>query len=158
MLSIIAAVGKNYEIGKNNDLVFHFKEDMKFFREMTKGKTVIMGRKCFESMPGLLPNRKSIIITRSNDYKVDGAIIMHSIDEVLNYLNNTNEDAFVIGGAKIYEEFMQHSDNMYLTFIDKAADADTFFPPFKLENYEMKVIKLVNENETKLEFREYKKL
>ena len=77
-LSLIAAIGSSNELGKNNDLIWHLHEDMKFFRTQTSGKTIIMGRKCFESLPGLLPNRKHIILTNNKNYQVDGAIIFHT--------------------------------------------------------------------------------
>ena len=83
-ISLILSVGKNNEIGKNNDLVWHFHEDMKFFRETTTGNTVIMGRKTFESLPKVLPNRRNIVISSDKDLQIEGAEVVHSLDEALN--------------------------------------------------------------------------
>lgn len=139
-LSMIAAVGKNNELGRDNDLIWKLKDDMKFFRTITSGKTIIMGRKCFESLPGLLPNRKHIILTTNTDYMVDGAIIFNNIIDVIRYVENSNEDCFVIGGAKIYEEFLPFVNEIYLTEIDDEAIADVFFPSFDKSMYDSEVL------------------
>lgn len=129
IISMIAAVGKNRELGKNNDLIWHFKEDMKFFRETTTGNTVIMGRKTFESLPHALPNRQNIVISRNTEYSADGAEVAGSIDEAIKMAKNDN--VFIIGGGKIYNEFLKIADKLYLTEIDDECDsADTFFPEF----------------------------
>lgn len=128
-ISMIAAVGKNRELGKNNDLIWHFKEDMKFFRETTTGNTVIMGRKTFESLPHALPNRQNIVITTNADYVADGAEVAGSVQEALKMAKNDN--VFIIGGGRIYDEFLKYADKLYLTEIDGECDrADTFFPEF----------------------------
>ena len=101
-LSLIAAIGKNNELGKNNDLIWHLPSDLKYFKKVTSGKAIIMGRKCFESLPGLLPNRTSIILTSNRNFTIDGAIIMHEVNDVLDYVKNKKEECFIIGGAKIY--------------------------------------------------------
>lgn len=133
-ISMIAAIGKNRELGMNNDLIWHFKEDMKFFRETTTGNTVVMGRKTFESLPHALPNRRNIIITQNKNYVVDGAETAGSIDEALEMAKCDN--VFIIGGGKIYSEFLEFADKLYLTEIDdECKDADTFFPFFNKENY-----------------------
>lgn len=134
MISMIAAIGKNRELGKNNDLIWHFKEDMKFFRETTTGNTVIMGRKTFESLPHALPNRRNIVITTNKDYVAEGAEAVTSVEEALEAAKNDN--IFVIGGGKIYAEFLKFADKLYLTEIDaECEDADTFFPNFKRDEY-----------------------
>lgn len=128
-VSMIAAIGKNRELGKNNDLIWHFKEDMKFFRETTTGNTVIMGRKTFESLPHALPNRQNIVITSNADYAADGAEVATGIREALKKAKNDN--VFIIGGGKIYAEFLSVADKLYLTEIDSECyEADTFFPEF----------------------------
>ncbi|MCH5189594.1 MAG: dihydrofolate reductase [Oscillospiraceae bacterium] len=133
-ISMIAAIGKNRELGKNNDLIWHFKEDMKFFRETTTGNTVVMGRKTFESLPHALPNRRNIVITQNKNYVADGAETAGSIDEALEMAKNDN--VFIIGGGKIYSEFLEFADKLYLTEIDdECEDADTFFPYFNKEDY-----------------------
>ena len=156
-LSLIAAVGKNRELGKDNDLIWHLKEDMKYFREMTNNKTIIMGRKCFESLPGLLPNRKHIILTNNKDYKVDGALVMNNMEDVLNYIKNTDEQCFIIGGAKIYELFLPYCDNLYLTEIKDKKDADVYFPKFDKKLYNKKVIDSKEENNIKYNFVLYRR-
>lgn len=134
MISMIAAIGKNRELGKNNDLIWHFKEDMKFFRETTTGNTVIMGRKTFESLPHALPNRRNIVITQNANYVADGAEIVGSIEEAIEMTKNDN--VFIIGGGKIYSAFLEIADKLYLTEIDdECEEADTFFPDFNKEEY-----------------------
>ena len=154
-LSIIAAIGKNLELGINNDLIWHLPSDLKYFKKTTQGKTIIMGRKCFESLPGLLPNRTSIIITSNKDYKLDGAIIMHTIDEALEYVKNTNEECFVIGGGKIYEEFLPYAKKLYLTEINAESKADVYFPKFDYELYEKEEIDNIFENNINYKFMVY---
>lgn len=156
-LKLIAAIGKNNELGKNNDLIWHLSEDMKFFRKTTTGKTIIMGRKCFESLPGLLPNRKHIILTNNLNYKVDGAIIYHNLEEVLNYIKNTSEECFIIGGAKIYELFLPYVDTLYLTEIEDTKEADVYFPTFDKTQYQKETIQELEENNIKYKFTKYTK-
>lgn len=133
-VSIIAAVGKNLELGKGNDLIWHFKDDMKFFKEMTTGNTVIMGRKTFESLPKALPNRKNIVISSDAAYAADGAEVVTSPEAAVQAAGNTR--IFIIGGGKIYSQFLPVADKLYLTEIDAACDdADTFFPSFDKADY-----------------------
>lgn len=145
-LSLIAAIGKNNELGINNSLIWHLSEDLKYFKKVTNGKTIIMGRKCFESLPGLLPNRKHIILTNNKNYKVAGAIIFNTIDDILNYVKNTNEECFIIGGGKIYDLFLPYCKKLYLTEIDAEDAADVFFPVFDKELYKKEESELINEN------------
>lgn len=146
-LSIIAAVGRNLELGKNNDLIWHFKQDMKFFKETTTGHTVIMGRKTFESLPKALPNRLNVVITSDKNYNAENAVVVSSVDEAMKYCEN--DEAFIIGGGQIYKEFLPFSDKLYLTEIeDTCNDADTYFPAFDKEKYNRTVIKSTDENGT----------
>lgn len=138
-VSMIAAVGKNLELGKNNDLIWHFKEDMKFFKDTTMGHTVVMGRKTFESLPKALPGRKNIVISSNAEYQAQGATVVTSVEEALQIADN--EEIFVIGGGKIYAEFLPYADKLYLTEIDaECADADTYFPQFNKSDYIKKII------------------
>ena len=139
-LSLIAAIGQNNELGLNNNLIWHLPSDLKYFKKVTSGKTIIMGRRCFESLPGLLPNRTSIILTNNKDYIVDGAIIYHDIKEVLDYVKNTNDECFIIGGALIYELFIPYVKKMYLTEIASESKADVYFPKFDKNLYDREVI------------------
>lgn len=138
-VSMIAAVGKNLELGKNNNLIWHFKEDMKFFKDTTMGHTVVMGRKTFESLPKALPGRKNIVISSNAEYQAQGATVVTSVEEALQIADN--EEVFVIGGGKIYAEFLPYADKLYLTEIDaECADADTYFPQFNKSDYIKEII------------------
>ncbi|MDO5480629.1 MAG: dihydrofolate reductase [Candidatus Saccharibacteria bacterium] len=139
MFSLIAAIGKNKELGKNGELVFHIKDDMKFFRETTKGHKIVMGRKTWESLPGKLPNRTNIVIS-SHDFDGPDEII-HDLDDFIAKNKDTEEEVFVIGGGKIYTEFLPYAKNLYLTEVDASVDADTFFPEFDKNHYDKTLIK-----------------
>ncbi|MCH8004017.1 MAG: type 3 dihydrofolate reductase [Nanoarchaeota archaeon] len=134
IISLIAAMGKNRVIGKDNSLPWNLPADMKYFRDNTKGKPVIMGRKTYESIGKPLPNRTNIIITRDQNYKAEGCIIVHSADEALKAVGNV-EEIMVIGGSQIYKEFLPKANKMYLTFIDAEFDGDTYFPEYKIEEW-----------------------
>ncbi len=131
-ISMIAAVGKNRVIGKDNDLIWHLPDDMAYFMKTTTGHIVIMGRKNFESIPDKyrpLPNRTNIIITRQDDYVAPGTEIVHSIEEALESARNADqEEVFIIGGGEIYSLGLPYSDLLYLTEIDESFDGDAFFP------------------------------
>jgi dihydrofolate reductase len=130
IISIIAAIGKNYELGKNNDLLWHISADLKRFKKITSGHPVIMGRKTFDSINNKpLPNRRNIIITHSVGYSLPGVEIVHSVTEALKKIGD-DEEVFILGGATIYEQLLPVSDKMYLTLVDKEYEADTFFPRF----------------------------
>lgn len=144
-ISIIAAVGRNHELGKNNDLIWHFHKDMVFFRETTTGSTVLMGRKTFESLPKALPKRRNIVITNDKNYTAEGAEVCHSIDEALELCKN--DKVFVIGGGKIYQQFIDMADSLYLTEVEaECADADTYFPKFNKADYNREVLAEHEEN------------
>lgn len=133
-ISIIAAIGKNNELGKNNDIIWRFKEDMKFFRETTTGNTVLMGRKTFESLPHALPNRRNVVVTKDENYIAEGAEVFYSVEEALK--STENDNVFVIGGAMIYNELLPFCDKLYLTEIDdECPDADVYFPKFNKSEY-----------------------
>ncbi len=130
-ISIIAAVGKNNELGKGNELLFKLPADMKHFKDITTGHTVIMGRKTYESIGSPLPNRRNIIITRDKKYPTKMIEVAHSLEEAIKISKSPlkNEEVFIIGGGEIYKEAMKLADKIYLTEIN-AIDkkADTFFP------------------------------
>lgn len=129
MNSIIVAAAQNNAIGKANGLLWQMPEDLKFFKRTTSGHTVIMGRKTFESVGKPLPNRRNIIITRQKNYQVEGAEVVHSLDEAL-ALCDPAEENFIVGGAEIYSQAMDKVDRIYFTLIyGEFKDADTFFPP-----------------------------
>ncbi|RRC97656.1 dihydrofolate reductase [Prevotella sp. OH937_COT-195] len=130
-ISIIAAVARNRAIGKDNKLVYWLPNDLKRFKQLTTGNTIIMGRKTFESLPkGALPNRRNIVLTRS-DNKYNGCDTYHSLDDAIQNCNE-KEDIYIIGGGSIYEQAMQLADRLCLTEIeDTPEDADTFFPDYR---------------------------
>lgn len=129
MYTIIAAIGKNRELGRDNKLLWSLKGDLKFFKEKTTNHTIIMGRKTFESLGRLLPNRKHVIISSSNNFpeEVD---VYNNIESLLSHYKDTSEELFIIGGAKIYSEFIDYATKMYLTLVDGEFDADAYFPMF----------------------------
>ena len=133
MLSIIAAIGKNRELGKDNKLLWHVSEDLKRFRAITTGHPVIMGRKTYESTGRPLPNRVNIVISKQIK-KIDGVTVVDSIDFAMDVAKKSigSEEIFVIGGARIYEQFINRADRLYLTLVEKEyPSADVFFPPYR---------------------------
>jgi len=130
-MNLIVAVDKNWAIGLKGDLLVSIPQDMKFFRETTKGKVVAMGRKTLESFPNGLPlkNRVNIVLTSDKNYKVKDAIIVHSVEEMVAELQKYNEeDIFVIGGETVYRQLLPYCKKAYITKIDHAYHADTHFP------------------------------
>lgn len=131
-LSIIAAVAKNNVIGNENKLLWNIPLDMKFFRNTTNGHPIIMGRKTFLSIGRALPNRRNIVITRDENFSYPDVEVFHSIDGIVSIFKNSNEEAFVIGGADIYKQFMPIVDKLYITHVDEEFNGDTTFP--EIEN------------------------
>ena len=129
IISLIAAMGKNRIIGKDNSLPWKLPEDMKRFKELTQGKPVVMGRKTFESIGKPLPNRKNIILTNDKNYKKEGCIIVHSVQEAL-IPSKGDKEIMVIGGEQIFKEFLPIANRMYLTFIDENFEGDAYFPEY----------------------------
>ena len=129
-MNLIVAVDKNWAIGKNNRLMWSIPADMKFFRETTRGNVVIMGRKTLESFPQGQPlkNRVNIVITRNPGYKVKGAVVVHSVEEAVEEARKYEGEIYVIGGESIYREMLSLCDTAFVTKIDHAYDADTYFP------------------------------
>ena len=130
-MNLIVAVDKNWAIGAGNKLLVSIPQDMKFFRETTKGKVVAMGRKTLESFPGGQPlkNRVNIVMTTDKAYSTNGIVLVHSLEEMLCELKKyPSEDIYVIGGEPIYRQLLPHCDRAYITRIDHAYDADTYFP------------------------------
>ena len=129
MLSIIVAKAKNNTIGKDNKLLWHISDDLKRFEELTTGHVIIMGRKTFESLGKVLPNRKHIVFSQNPDFKVndENVEIVHSMLQLQEYIEDDKEN-FVIGGEMIYNLLMPYVKKMYVTEIDKDFDGDTFFP------------------------------
>ena len=137
MISIIVAVAENNIIGGDNKLLWHIPEDLKRFKEITSGNTIIMGRKTFESLPGVLPNRKHIIITRDKNYSVDNpnVEVIHNLSEVINKYKNMPEMAFVIGGGEVYNQLIHSVDKIFLTKVYKSFNGDTTFPQIDFNEF-----------------------
>lgn len=132
-ISIIAAIGSNRELGKNNKLLWHLPEDLKRFKQLTIGHTVVMGRKTFESIGRPLPRRFNIVITRDKSYKARGCIVVYTFEEALHHAWEVEkEEIFVIGGGQIYEEAMKYTDRLLLTLVKGSFEADTFFPDYSM--------------------------
>lgn len=130
-MNLIAAVDRNWAIGKNNQLLVRIPMDQKFFRETTTGKVVVMGRKTLESFPNGLPlkNRTNIVLTHNRNYEVKDAIVVHSLDELHEELKKYNsEDIYVIGGEQIYKALVDECDVAHITKIEYEYDADAYFP------------------------------
>lgn len=137
MVSIIAAVGKNREIGKGNKLLCSLPADMNHFRKYTKDKAVVMGRKTYESIGHPLPNRKNIIISRNLKYKIIGADVTDSLDVALEIAKSSSHDAVIIGGAQVYEQSLPFATEMCLTHIQSDfPEADSFFPKYTPSEWE----------------------
>ncbi len=154
----IAAIGKNRELGYQNDLLWHLKEDMKYFRKQTKGHTIVMGRKTFESLPGLLPNRHHIVISRSKTDFGTEVECFQSIEAFLKAYESSSEEIYVIGGGQIYHEMLDSSDTLLLTEIQAEAKADAYFPDFDASQYTKTVIDQKEEQGIVYQFVKYEKL
>lgn len=154
MISMIAAIGKNNELGKNNSLIWHLPSDMKFFKETTMNHKVVMGRKTYESIPGGLPGREIIVISTRT---VDGDIkTFDNINSIVDKYKNSEEEIFICGGASIYKQFLPYADKLYLTEISRSdQEADTFFPEFNRQEWQRKVIAKKNEKDINFEICEY---
>jgi len=131
-ISIIAAIGRKNELGKKNDLLWNLPADMKHFRETTKGHTVVMGQKTFESIGHPLPNRRNIVLTQNKNLKLDGLELVYSLDELDSLIKKTSkieEEIFIIGGGQIYKLFIEKADKLYITHVGaEFPDAEIFFP------------------------------
>ena len=130
-MKAILAADKNWGIGYNNHLLVSIPSDMKFFRQTTTGKVVVMGRKTLESFPNGMPmkNRTKIVLTGNQNYQVKDAIVVHSEDELMEELKKYDtDDVYVIGGESVYRMMLPYCDTAYVTKIDRAFQADTFFP------------------------------
>lgn len=138
MIGLIACVGQNNELGKDNNLCFHIKEDMAFFKKKTSGKAVLMGRKTYESIGSPLKNRINYVLT-SNPDKLEGDVI--ACTNLDSFLKNYKKDVFVIGGASVYAQSLPYADVIYLTEVRDTAQADAFFPDFDKALYVREVLK-----------------
>lgn len=157
-LVIIAAIGENNELGMNNKLIWHLPNDLKFFKEKTMNKYIVMGSNTFFSLKKPLPNRTHIVLTKKETNLGEDIIILNSINEVLDYTKNIDDEIYIIGGASIYKQFIDHVDKMYLTEIEASCkEADAYFPSFNKEEWLKTEIKENSDNGIKYKHLEYKK-
>jgi len=133
MISIIVAVSEDWGIGKDNELLWHIPEDLKRFKRLTSGNTVIMGKRTWESLPRRpLPGRKNIVLTDDPNEKIDGSVTVYSIEDALSKCEK-GEEIFVIGGGSVYRQFMPIADRLYITHVHKKTPADIYFPEIDLK-------------------------
>lgn len=160
MLNIIVAVAQNGAIGKDNKLLWHLSEDLKYFKQTTLGSPIIMGRKTWESLPFKpLPKRENIVISKNKDFKPEGATLVHSTDEAVEYCNKL-EKCFIIGGETIYKALMPYCDKLYITKVHKSFEADTFFPEIDPKIWELESESQIQKDEPsglEFQFLVYKK-
>lgn len=148
MISIIVATGRNREIGVKNKLLWKIPEELKRFKEITSGHPIIMGRKTYESIGRVLPNRTNVIVTRDAEYAVEGAVVVHSLEEALRKAQGEpgSDEVFIIGGAQIFEQGLPLSDKLYITLVDADfPEADSFFPEYE-DRFNKKVFELDQES------------
>ena len=145
-INLIAAVGKNYELGKNNDLIWKLKGDMKFFKDTTLGHKIVMGRRTWESLAGKLPNRTNIVLST---HDMDGPDeVVHDMQTFIENNKDTDEEIFVIGGGSVYMQFLPYASKIYLTEVDaEDLKADAFFPEFDKSKYDKTIIREGKEND-----------
>ena len=135
IVTFVVAAAANNAIGKDNQLLWHLPTDLKHFKTITSGHTIIMGRKTFDSMGKPLPNRRNIVITRNADLKIEGAEVTQSLDEALEKCT-TEHEVFVIGGAEIYKAALEKTDRIYLTRVHKNFEGDAYFPELDPEKWD----------------------
>lgn len=136
MISMIAAMDKNKVIGKDGGMPWHLPGDLRFFKERTVGKTVVMGRKTFESIGKPLPKRNNVVLTSDKNFQAEGIQVVHNAEEI-RALVTEGEELVIMGGASLYEEFLPDAEKMYLTQIEEAFDGDTFFPDFDEQEWKI---------------------
>lgn len=153
----IAAIGGDYELGKNGNLIWRIKEDMKFFKNTTMGHKIVMGYNTFVTLPSHLPGRTYVILTHRN-IEVEGAHVFHDFDTLTDYLDTLDEDVYIVGGASIYKLFLPLVSEMYLTEIGATdKDADAFYPEFSKDDFTRTIVESHSEENPPYEFAHYKR-
>ncbi|MBA1444576.1 MAG: type 3 dihydrofolate reductase [Chromatiales bacterium] len=130
-ISLIWAMAENRVIGRNNQLPWHLSADLQHFKRLTLGKPIVMGRKTWESLPGLLPKRQHIVVTGNRDYRAEGALVVHSIDEAVAAAGDAQE-IMIVGGGAFYAQMLPRADRLYLTLVHTEVEGDAWFPEFDL--------------------------
>ena len=139
MISIIAAIGKNRELGRGNDLIWHIKEDLKNFKNLTMGKDIVMGKNTYESLPKHLEGRKYIVLSSSLS-EIEKGLLFNDFNKLLEFIKDIDEEVMIIGGASIYKLFLPFANKLYLTEIESEEKADVYFPDFNKEDYKCNVV------------------
>jgi dihydrofolate reductase len=139
MISLIVAIAQNNAIGKDNDLLWHISEDLKYFKKTTNARTVLMGRKTWESLPFKpLKNRRNIVVSSQKEYQISGAELFSDTDKALEALKEEKDEVFCIGGASLYKALLSKADKLYITRVYKDFEADVFFPEIDEQIWEIK--------------------
>ncbi|WP_312825171.1 dihydrofolate reductase [Epilithonimonas sp.] len=133
MITIIAAIGKNNALGKDNQLLWRLPKDLKHFKSLTENHPVVMGRKTYESIGKALPNRTNIVVSRKDNWFEENILIVSKLKEALKFAKKINEDFFIIGGGEIYKQTMELADKLEITYVEEDFEADTFFPKIDLK-------------------------
>ncbi len=155
MFSMIAAIGKNRELGKNGGLIWQLPSDLKFFKEQTTGKKVFMGKRTFESLPRKLPNREHFVLT-DEEMDSEGINLVWDLDKFVKEHLNSEEEIFVIGGGMVYKQMLPYAKRLVLTEINaECPDADTYFPEFNKQDFDRKVLGSNSDNGISFEHVEY---
>lgn len=128
MLSFIVAMDQNNVIGNQNDMPWHLPNDLRFFKEKTTGHTIVMGRKTFESIGRVLPNRKHVVLTSKNNDFPEAVEVVHDVNTIIQRYKDMNEEVFIIGGGRIFEQLLDDVDRLYVTKINHSFEGDVFFP------------------------------
>ncbi|WP_462411942.1 dihydrofolate reductase [Neobacillus sp. Marseille-QA0830] len=137
MISFIVAMDKNGVIGNENQLPWHLPEDLKFFKRMTMGHPIAMGRKTHVSIGRVLPGRENIVITRQPGFQCEGCTVFYSVEEFVQYSRKYDGEIFVIGGAEIFKETVPYADRLYMTLINEQFEGDTFFPKLEIKDWQL---------------------
>lgn len=145
MISLIVAHDPNRVIGKDNKMPWHIRDDLKYFKKQTLGKAIVMGRNTFESIGKPLPGRLNVVVTRNENYKQDGASIVHTIPEAIEIAKNYHDEVMIIGGEQIFRSTLPYANRLYVTFVQQMFDGDTFFPEY---GEEWKLVATSGDNET----------
>lgn len=159
MISLIVAHDTNYVMGKDNKMPWHIREDLAYFKKMTMGKAMVMGRKTFESIGKILPGRMTIIVTRNTNYEAEGAKVVTDFEEAIKLASDYADEVMVIGGGEIFKLALPIADRLYVTLIEHEYEGDTFFPDYGeewqvTEESEVKI----NDDGTRYKFMIYEKL
>jgi len=137
MIALVVAAAENNVIGKDNNLIWHLPADLQHFKSITMGHPMLMGRKTFESIGKPLPGRTTIIITTQQDYKAEGCVVTHSLQEAIEKGRELDEQLYVIGGAEIYRRILPQADTIYLTRVHESFDGDAYFPELQEDAWQL---------------------